>query len=36
LPRLESFVETNLPQLHLFDTEEHIGKPGLSGRTNSL
>ena len=32
LPRLEGFVETNLAQLHLFDTKEHMGTPGLSGR----
>ena len=25
LPGLKSFVETNLSQLHLFDTEEHNG-----------
>ena len=33
LPRLEGFVETNLPQLHLFDTKEHRERPESPGRT---
>ncbi|HEX3743444.1 MAG TPA: hypothetical protein VHW09_05930 [Bryobacteraceae bacterium] len=36
LPGLESFVETNLSQLHLSDTKEHIDTLGLSGRTFTL
>src|SRR5579883_3017278 len=33
LPRLESLVETNLPQLQFFNAQEHKDTPGLSGRT---
>ena len=32
LPGLENLVETDLPQLQLFDTKEHIGKPEIAGQ----